>query len=246
MTTTFDIANIKQRFGQQVVFSKIELWDFYQQTESAPNQDTFRWWIHYLRSKKVLSLLDKNTYSLQYKPSYQPQPNMVQQQLYDLVREQFPHLTICIWTTQWLNEFMLHQPNKFMTFVEVEKQAVESVFYWLQDKQIPQVFVQPQQKEIELYIAGSDNCVVVQALKTKAPLQVVEHLTVPTIEKIVVDIFADEVLFQAYQGSELAFMMNNIERKYELNTTKLLSYASRRGKKQELQDFIHYTLTLND
>ena len=70
-------------------------------------------------------------------------------------------------------------------------------------------------------------------------MQVVNGIIVPTLEKILVDIFADKILFNAYQGSELAFIFNTAYQKYELNLTKLLSYASRRGKQQELSDFLY-------
>jgi hypothetical protein len=62
----------------------------------------------------------------------------------------------------------------------------------------------------------------------------------PLLEKILVDLFAEEKLFYLYQGNELAHIFENAIKLYTVNFTKLLSYARRRKKEQEIKMFLTY------
>ena len=147
MIPTFNIAQLQKRFDKQRIVSKQELWELYQQLNSTSNVDTFRWWIHHLKQKKVLRSLSKNNFSLEYKPMYHPQTTSKQIDFYQTINNQYPNLKLSIWSTQWLNEFMLHQSSRFITIIETETYTVESLFNFLQDKNTPHLFIQPQKKK---------------------------------------------------------------------------------------------------
>ena len=57
----------------------------------------------------------------------------------------------------------------------------------------------------------------------------------PTLEKILVDIIADEELFAAQQG-ELEFIFKSAFDKYNINESKMKRYASRRNRKTEIKN----------
>lgn len=59
-----------------------------------------------------------------------------------------------------------------------------------------------------------------------------------TIEKILVDIFCDEVIFSAQQGAEKRTIFEGAFAKYTINQNKMLRYADRRRKKDELNQFV--------
>lgn len=75
-------------------------------------------------------------------------------------------------------------------------------------------------------------------LISKSPVQKLGTLTVPLIEKILVDLFADTKLFALFQGSELEFIFSSVLEKYSVNETRMLNYAARRGKRKDLAVFI--------
>ena len=62
---------------------------------------------------------------------------------------------------------------------------------------------------------------------------------VATLEKIMVDLFADENLYHFYQGSELINIYEKILERYSINFTKFFSYAIRRKKEQEIKQFMN-------
>ena len=62
-----------------------------------------------------------------------------------------------------------------------------------------------------------------------------KKINVPTLEKILVDIIADEKLFSAQQG-ELEFIYKRAFDKYNINESKMKRYASRRNRETEIKN----------
>jgi hypothetical protein len=238
LTNDFIIKKLKDQFQQVPCFTRKELHDFYLNFEPELNESTFRWRIHNLKAKHLLRNIDKDTFSLSFKPSFTANIESKSRDIFLKVQKSYPHAKGCIWSTKWLNEFMLHQPFKFMTLLEVEESAVESVFHFLQDEGLKELFLEPDEKEIEKYISENSNPIVVKTLLTGTPLQKMDKVVAPMLEKILVDIYCEKALFSAFQGSELSFIFKTCFEKYAINQTTLLRYASRRGKRLELTEFI--------
>tara|TARA_R110002111_G_scaffold258980_1_gene328556 strand:- start:120 stop:551 length:432 start_codon:yes stop_codon:yes gene_type:complete len=130
-----------------------------------------------------------------------------------------------------------------MIVVEVEKEFTESLYYYLNDSLKMDFFLNPDNKEIEFYISESAVPVVIKRLVTRAPISKLKNkknvVPVATLEKIMVDLFADENLYHFYQGSELINIYEKILERYSINFTKLFSYAKRRKKEQEIKQFMN-------
>jgi hypothetical protein len=129
-----------------------------------------------------------------------------------------------------------------MIVVEVEKEFTESLYYFLNDSIRMDFFLNPDEKEIEFYISESNVPVVIKRLVTRAPISKIKDkksvIPIASLEKIMVDLFADENLFHFYQGSEMINIYEKIIDRYSINFTKLFSYAKRRKKEQEIKQFI--------
>jgi hypothetical protein len=225
-------------FKGQPFFTRAELLEFYRQFEPEIKKTTFEGRIYHLKAKKLISSIDSKRFSLSYKPRFTPILENRQKDVFSRVEKQFPGVRCCIWSTKWINEFMLHQQGRFITILEVGNEAAENVFHFLQDNNIRNMFFKPVEKEIEYYILENFDSVVIESLVTKAPLEVVSNVRVPSIEKILVDIFSDKELYIVFQGSELSFIFNSVFKKYEIDFSKLFNYAKRRGKEKELKEFI--------
>jgi hypothetical protein len=72
---------------------------------------------------------------------------------------------------------------------------------------------------------------------TGSPVQLVKNVPTTTIEKLLVDLFCDKE-FEFLQGYELTHIFNNAFSKYTINVDKLLRYASRKAKRDQLSEFI--------
>jgi len=133
---------------------------------------------------------------------------------------------------------MLHQPFRFYTVVEVEKEVMESVFYALKESG-KEVFLDPSEEIVNKYVVNASEPIIITRLTTEAPTQKVNKVNTQTIEKILVDIFCDPVIFAAQQGAELKRIYQSVFDKYNVNKTKMFRYASRRNKREEIEKFIN-------
>jgi len=133
---------------------------------------------------------------------------------------------------------MLHLPRKSITILEVEKDALEPVFHYLQDLNKVDVFLEPTNREIALYINEKVNAIILKKLITKSPIQTIDDVPTVTLEKLIVDIYSEKKLFEAFQGSELLHIINNAVEKYAINTKTLLNYANRRSKREEIEVYL--------
>ena len=133
---------------------------------------------------------------------------------------------------------MLHVPNIGYTLIDVEKDGMDSVFNALQEI-FPErkILFNPSKKECDLYLIGS-NAIVVRQLISQSPLTIVEGCTVPRLEKILVDAIGDnELLFT--QDSEIFNIYDYALERNNINLKKLLRYASRRNRKEKVQEIIN-------
>ena len=59
-----------------------------------------------------------------------------------------------------------------------------------------------------------------------------------TLEKLIVDLFANKTLLKLLSKGDYPQALEEMFNKYQINESKLLRYASRRGKKEEIVKFI--------
>lgn len=238
MAKDFIIEQLKKVFKGRDTFSRDELYHFYSQFEPDLKETTFRWKIFQLKEKKIITPLSRGLFSFEYKPVFKPEISEIERKIYNKIGKQFPTLKQCMWSTKVVSGFMVHQPGRFVTILEVENDALEPVFHFLKDISIHNVFLQPEEKEIKRYVFEAESAIILQSLISKAPTQKIKGITTITIEKMIVDIYCDRKLFNAFQGSELINIINNAFHRYAIDFTKLFSYAKRRRKETDLMEYL--------
>ena len=60
-----------------------------------------------------------------------------------------------------------------------------------------------------------------------------------TIEKLLVDVFCDDEIFAAQQGTEMETIFREAFEKYTINENKMLRYADRRRKKEAFSNYLN-------
>lgn len=231
-----------EEFKAKESFTREELLRFYRDFEPELKEGTFGWRIYDLKNRNIIKPLKRGLYVISRKPEYNPDisPNLLK--IARQLTNRFDEVRLCMWETAWLNEFLLHQTSKSSLFIEVEKGFEESLFYTLKDKMHKDVFLNPDIKAIDFYIAESNQPVIIRKLLTRAPLakrteKKISFYT-PALEKILVDLFAEERLFYYLQGSELIRIYKNALSNYTVNFTRLFSYAKRREREQDIKQFM--------
>lgn len=158
--------------------------------------------------------------------------------IHNKIQADFPFIEFCVWNSISLDEFTLHHSSKHFTLIEVEKDSAESVYFSLKE-QNHKVFFNPDSKMLDQYVFELTNPFIVKHLVSEAPVQKVKKYNTVTLEKILVDLYCDETLFVFYQGKEKQTIFKNAFEKYTLNNNKLLRYAARRGKKEEIGKYLN-------
>jgi hypothetical protein len=100
------------------------------------------------------------------------------------------------------------------------------------------VFIEPTNDILEKYNLNERETFIIKPIISEAPTQNINGIETVTIEKMLVDIFCDDVIFSAQQGGEMRTIFKNAFEKYTINQSKMLRYADRRRKKEELNQFI--------
>ena len=224
-------------FNEDTDFSIEKAMLFYQLEHPEITRNAVKIRLTNLVKKGILSRTAKGQYTFGKKTDYKPVPEPDLQKLYRKLIDKFPYAKFCIWNTKLFNEFMVHQPGRFYTLIETEKDASEYVFNFLKEFN-QEVFLNPDEKTLNLYALNSTKSMIVKDLITETPIQTIENIPTITIEKMLVDVFCDEIIFTTQQGSELENIFVEAFNKYAINKTKIYRYANRRTKKQQIEEYI--------
>ena len=185
----------------------------------------------------VLQRIGRGKFRLGESKKYIPEISSATKSIFKKLKTEFPYSNFCVWNTSVLNEFMLHQPNRFFLLVETDKETTNSAFYFLREIK-KSVFIEPTKDILEKYLVNEKEALVIKPLISEAPTQNINTVETATIEKMLVDIFCDDVIFSAQQAAEKRTIFKEAFSKYTINQSKLLRYANRRRKKEELNQFV--------
>ena len=137
-----------------------------------------------------------------------------------------------------LNEFLNHMIGRNTFFVLVEKDAIDFVFRYLQEETDWNILLKPNDKEWDAYC--TDDTIVMLNLISEAPKCVDEYHSM-CIEQLLVDIVAEKSFKNLYSTSELQGVYSLADKSYLIDYARLLRYARRRGKAEEVKKFIGET-----
>ena len=241
---TLYIREIRKAFSTKEPFGLEALAQFYRHYQSGVSQNTVKARARQLVKKGVICRIGRGIYILGEQRTFIPPADTALQNVAASLSAQFPDLKICLWRTSWLAPFMLHQPARHFSLIEVESDSEqrslysETVFHYLQEH-YTQVYHQPDAEIMENYAAGHKDSLIVLPLVSEAPLQPYYSVTSVTLEKMLGDIFCNATIFSAQQGSEKDYIFREAFRQYTVNQDTLIRYATRRNKGKAIKDYLN-------
>jgi len=126
----------------------------------------------------------------------------------------------------------------FLIILEVDKNSVEGVFYTIKDAGFSNLYLKPDKKTIATYISELKEAVIVEPMISRAPVRKLKNVMIPRLEKILVDLYCDDELFFAFQGSQLVKIFEGCFEKYLINFSTMFNYARRRHREDTLKEFL--------
>ncbi len=227
---------VEEHFKNRKSFNTKELSSFLKKCKPAVSSSTYIWIIHRLIQEDIIQQLKKGVYTLEKKSIFKPEVDSKLKDIYSSLKTNFPYVDFCVWESRFIVPYMQHLAKNHFIIVDVEKDAMESVYYSLRNKYL-QVFNNPDSSLVEDYISELDYPIVVRRLISESPLIETNGIITASIEKILVDIF-ESVDFFYLQGHELTHVYSNIFQSYTINESRLYRYAGRKGKKEKIQKFV--------
>lgn len=228
------------------MFQTSDITEFYRSFEGDLKKSTINWRVYKLVHDGILERIGRGTFKIRKRNKFLPEIAKSLRSIHQRVKTNFPYAEICSWNTSVLNQFMVHQPARFFTLVETEKDVVQPVFHQLKESTL-HVFLNPGKELLENYLSDQKDAIIVKPLISESPLLQTEKIVTATLEKILVDIYCDKELFTAFQGSELRRIFKEAFHRYTINEKALLRYADRRKRKNELKGYLdkHQLLAAN-
>lgn len=231
---------IKKYFESNKTLSKEELMGLLRNDFPSWSDNTLNVYLYNMKKEGVITNLSRGIYTIGKIETFSPIINPKLKKIASRIHKTYPFINYCVWDSSWLNDLMRHQPFKHFAIVEVEKIAAEQVFNDLNNN-FPNVYINPDNTFFDRYISVLDNVVIVKNLNSEAPTLKLKELTIPTLEKILVDILIDDNLFAAQQG-ELDFIFKSAFDKYTINESKMKRYAARRNRETQLENRMKISL----
>ena len=154
----------------------------------------------------------------------------------NLIRKALPLISYCIYNGETLAPLQHHVFQNNATYIEVERDAVETVFHICKDNDF-ESYKSPTKEMTRDYIDLGKAVVIIKPLVSESPLTQNNGIMVPTLEKLLVDLCKDED-FYFLQGFEETYIIENARSLYDINESRLKRYAKRRNidpKNFELQ-----------
>ena len=202
--------------------------------------NSFKWIISEMVDNGIICRKQRGKYVLhsngeEKKFIYKPLMNEKLREVSEKIETKFPFVNFVCFESVQLNEFLNHLIGRNTFFVLVEKDAVDFVFRYLQEETDWNVLLKPNEKEWDAYCTG-DNIVMLN-LVSEAPKCVDKYHSM-CIEQMLVDIVAEKSFKNLYSKSDLQGVYNLAGKSYLIDYARLLRYARRRGKADEIKKYI--------
>lgn len=233
MSKKANIDELRKEFESKNIIELKDITAFYKKTEPVVPQTTVNWRVHNLVQNGILQRVGKGLYRFGKTEMFVPEITHKIKSISQLISKQFPFINFCQWELSYVNYFSQHLINFNILFVDVEKDALDSVYYVLKEQYSKVMFIN------NLYgdLSDFNNSIFVRPLVSDSPMRKVKNCYMATLEKMLVDLATDKELI-SFQGNEIYTIMRNATQKYTINQSTMIRYAGRKHKKEEISKIL--------
>lgn len=195
---------------------------------------TLSWYLREMVKDNMLFKLGRGIYTSRKQQAmyYTPRLRDKAIKIGKLIATAFPFIKTSIFDGQVLADFQHHISSNNIIYIEVEREAMESVFHWLKGEGYSAYF-NPNKDFVYDNIDISKDALIVKPLISESPLTDIRGIHTPRLEKILVDILCDDDMDYLH-GSEWYYILDYVMNTYYVNRSTLLRYASRRNAKEKI------------
>ncbi|MBI9008530.1 MAG: hypothetical protein JEZ05_00740 [Tenericutes bacterium] len=253
--------DLKVKYNNKKSISRDELYQFLGKYYENISTSSFLWMVYDLKEMGLITIGSSEMYILNFsKPKIYFKVKQADITLVQLLKKYNSKIIdnkyfnldpfISVWDTRIVNKYIKHTISKNSIIVEVDKYRIDDVFNYIKKNFSKKYYVTKTRQLDSDHIIYESNIIYIKQLVKRAPInkKITEKeyfVTVPKIEKILVDVVVDNEIFNFYDESTLKELYRNINDKYNVNLVTLLYYAKNRGVKQQMLQFLRESLGVN-
>ena len=217
-----------------VIYPRSEMVRILKQVYPYVSDNSYHWGVNGLLQEGLITKVGYDQYMLptgEERAHYVPGYSDLSHELMEKIIRRFPAVAFVIFETVLMNEFLNHLVAQNTVFIQVEKDASALIFRFLQEEGYHGIMYKPTRKEFGLYWVRDG--ILITDLVTEAPLTAGKPHEI-CIEKLLVDMFCDRRIGWTYSKDEYKDVVERAAKKYLIDKVRLLRYARRRGKENEI------------
>lgn len=231
------MQNILRNLEPGKIYPRKELISIMKNENSEMSDNSLIWIIGYLVKRGKLVHIGRDQYALsgRKKDEYSPVYSQSAVDIKNHIAGKNPTIGFTVFESTLLNEFLNHLIARNTIFLQTERDTSAFIFDFIRDNTKANVLYKPSEKEYARY--WQPDMIVVLDWTSQAPL----YLAAPhdiTAEKMLVDIYCDKTIRMSYNDGEYPSIVEYIYERYNIDTVRLLRYAGRRNKADEIKAFL--------
>lgn len=222
-------------------FSAMELGEYLRSIQCEVPSASLYYHLDKLIQQQTLTRTARGVYSMtNVKPEFNIAVTEEMKSIYSLLHKSLPFADFCLYKGTELTSFQHNMAANNILYVETQRDTCDSAFNVLKDAERP-VFVRPDREMINRYLSLADSYVFVKPLTSESPVDKYgDGMSVPTLEKLLVDINADDDFFYLHGDESFHIFRNAVER-FRINEARLLRYARRRNLEPLIKKYLEET-----
>lgn len=234
--------NVIADLSKDTLYTRKQIYNELKQIKPTLSKDSFNWMINKLVKEGVLCREQRGMYvtwddsnCLSEKNIYVPQYSKKSNEIAMTIEDEFPLVDFVCFESVQLNEFLNHMIAQNTFFIMVERDALDSVFRYLQEEDFGNTLIKPRNQEWDAYWTR-DSIVLLNLVSEHPRNTEMKHGI--SIEQLLVDVVAEKTFRLLYSKNEIYRIYETADRLYAIDYTRLLRYARRRGKVEEIGKYI--------
>ncbi len=224
-------------FRDSDIITKDDIRNFYLYSESNLTETTLNWRIHCLIKSEIIFSFARGKYMLRHTNTYLPAVSGRLLRLWAILKKRITVSEYCLWETDIFKSFSSSINAKNAIVLEVTKSKLRETFLLLSELKKP-CMINPSEEEMLFMRRHFRLPVFIFQLLRDAPLVVTKGIQVPAPEKIIVDLFVRPEIVELKKLNDIEKLIHDLGNVHTFNTSKVMRYAARRNKKNEISDLL--------
>ncbi|WP_026750679.1 DUF6577 family protein [Sediminibacterium sp. C3] len=227
---------LKERWpNQNRISTKDIMLELRKQFRSATDS-TLSWKLSQLKKDSLIYQVGRGQYSFQFKPIFKPELSQKSKRAVIRIKEFCTNLPT-IWDTSMLDVLSLSSSSVNWLFIEVDRPELDEIFANAQQFS-KKIFANPDKETIARYILPVQDAIILIPQVSETPRLSQSDYSILTLESLLVNVFLYYDKYFKPLGYDIDAIFSNALKQYNVNTSKLLRFAGRRDKRNEIEQLL--------